>query len=245
MKLNKITSAVLVAASLMAGAAHADTLVYDLSKIDSTKADLVNVLMTFQGFDPAKGTLTGVSLDIYSEVDATVTLTNKNSTDRTLNVSVPASLKLVAPGATLSTSATLLNTALTVAGKTSSGNGVATESEKYTLHASTTYSGAVLRTTHVTGLITDLGIELGKALYLNRSDLANKVTANRRKLRIHSLLVGSFFAGAVAGAFGFKTYGYVATVPLAVLLMILTSGPILDDVRNGRFASGPTPTGGR
>lgn len=109
----------------------------------------------------------------------------------------------------------------------------------------TKVSQAEIRTTHVTGLITDLGIELGKALYLNRADVANRVTANRRKLRIHSLLVGCFFAGALAGAFGFKTYGYVATVPLAILLMILTSGPILDDVRNGRFASGPKPSGGR
>ncbi|WP_229634122.1 choice-of-anchor E domain-containing protein [Duganella qianjiadongensis] len=185
MKLNKITSAVLVAASLMAGAAHADTLVYDLSKIDSTKVDLVNVLMTFQGFNPAKGTLTGVSLDIYSEVDATVTLTNKNTTDRTLNVSVPASLKLVAPGATLSTSATLLNTALSVAGKTSAGNGVATESEKYTLHASTNYSGADLALFNTAGTLssalsvaasTTLNEDRVKAVYSNFANGYGHVT---------------------------------------------------------------------
>lgn len=56
----------------------------------------------------------------------------------------------------------------------------------------TKVSHAEIRTTHVTGLITDLGIELGKVFYFNRSQLANKVVANRAKLRIHALLVGSF-----------------------------------------------------
>ena len=108
----------------------------------------------------------------------------------------------------------------------------------------TKVSHAEIRTTHVTGLITDLGIELGKVFYFNRSQLANKVVANRAKLRIHALLVGSFFTGALLGAVGFKTYGYVATVPLAVMLMVLTLGPLCDDVRNGRFASGPNVAGG-
>ncbi|MFC0169689.1 choice-of-anchor E domain-containing protein [Pseudoduganella danionis] len=154
MKLNKITSAVLVAASLMAGAAHAKTEVYELSKIDSTKVNLVDVLMTFQGFDPAKGILTAVSLDIYSDIDASVALANKNTSDRTLNVSVPASLKLVAPGATLSTSATLLNTALWVGPKINGVAGTASESEKYTLHASTSFSGADLLLFKTAGTLT-------------------------------------------------------------------------------------------
>jgi len=101
----------------------------------------------------------------------------------------------------------------------------------------TKVSHAEIRTTHVTGLLTDIGIELGKMLYFNRSQLPTKVMANRAKLRIHSLLVGSFFGGALLGAFGFKAYGYVATIPLAVLLIFLTLGPIAHDVRHGRFAS--------
>ena len=103
----------------------------------------------------------------------------------------------------------------------------------------TKISHAEIRTTHITGLLTDLGIELGKLLYFSGSAYAQKVLANRRKMRIHLLLVTSFFGGALAGAYGFKTLGYIATVPLAILLMVLTWGPLLDDVRNGRFASGP------
>lgn len=100
-------------------------------------------------------------------------------------------------------------------------------------------SHAEIRTTHVTGLLTDLGIELGKVLYFNRSAFPQKVVANQRKMRIHGLLVTSFFGGALLGAHGFKTYGYIATVPLAIVLLVLTWGPILDDLRNGRFVSGP------
>ena len=103
----------------------------------------------------------------------------------------------------------------------------------------TKISHAEIRTTHVTGLLTDLGIEMGKMLYFNRSAFPQKVVANRRKLRIHAQLVSSFFGGALVGAFGFKTFGYIATVPLAMVLIVLTWGPMMDDVRNGRFASGP------
>jgi len=103
----------------------------------------------------------------------------------------------------------------------------------------TKISQAEIRTTHVTGLLTDLGIELGKLLYFNGSVFPKKVVANQGKLRIHGLLVASFFGGALAGAFGFKNYGYIATVPLAVVLLVLTWGPIVDDLKNGRLASGP------
>ena len=101
----------------------------------------------------------------------------------------------------------------------------------------TKISHSEIRTTHVTGLLTDIGIELGKMLYFNRLNLAQRVVANRKKLRIHTLLVGSFFGGALLGAYGFKTFGYIATVPLSLVLILLTWGPIWDDLRNGRFAS--------
>ena len=100
----------------------------------------------------------------------------------------------------------------------------------------TKVSNAEIRTTHMTGLLTDLGIELGKMLYYNHSPIAKKVAANHAKLRILVLLVSSFFLGALLGAVGFKTYGYVTTVPMAVLLIVLVWGPISDDLQQGRFA---------
>jgi uncharacterized membrane protein YoaK (UPF0700 family) len=90
----------------------------------------------------------------------------------------------------------------------------------------TKVSNAEIRTTHVTGLTTDLGIELGKLLYWNRartSPTGTPVTANRRRLRIHITLIGAFFVGSVIGALGFKHVGYVSTVPLALVLALLSS----------------------
>lgn len=108
----------------------------------------------------------------------------------------------------------------------------------------TKVSHAEIRTTHITGLLTDLGIELGKLFYLSGSTFPKKVVANRGKLRIHAKLVSSFFGGALVGAFGFKHFGYIATVPLALLLLLLTWGPIVDDVKNGKLASGPADPAG-
>ena len=108
----------------------------------------------------------------------------------------------------------------------------------------TKVSQAEIRTTHVTGLLTDMGIELGKLFYLNRSVFPNRVVANKVKLRIHAKLVASFFAGALVGAFGFKHYGFIATVPLALVLLVLTWGPIADDLKHGKFASGTAGDGG-
>jgi uncharacterized membrane protein YoaK (UPF0700 family) len=95
----------------------------------------------------------------------------------------------------------------------------------------TKISRAEIRTTHVTGLVTDIGIELGKLLYVNRDEEADPVLANRQKLRIHGLLVGCFFVGGLAGAIGFKAAGYVTTLPLALAVGLVTLKPLLQDLR--------------
>jgi len=96
----------------------------------------------------------------------------------------------------------------------------------------TKISNAEIRTTHVTGLVTDLGIELGKLFYINRLTREKLVKANRRKLGIHFKLIASFFVGGLAGALGFKTIGFVSTLPLAILLLLLVWRPVLNDARN-------------
>lgn len=108
----------------------------------------------------------------------------------------------------------------------------------------TKISNAEIRTTHVTGLITDIGIEIGKLLYFNRANSPIKVMANRRKLKIHLSLTAAFFIGGLMGAFGFKIFGYITTVPLAFLLILLVWGPISHDIRSGRIAPAP-PEGSR
>lgn len=95
----------------------------------------------------------------------------------------------------------------------------------------TKISRADIRTTHVTGLVTDIGIELGKLVYINPREGADPVLANRRKLRIHTLLVSCFFVGGLTGALGFKYLGFATTVPLAVGLWLLALRPLLRDLR--------------
>ncbi len=98
----------------------------------------------------------------------------------------------------------------------------------------TKLSNAEIRTTHITGIVTDIGIEIGKLLYWNRTHPHNppKVRANRTRLRVLILLVGFFFIGGVTGALGFKHVGYAATVPLALTLMALVVVPIADDLND-------------
>ncbi len=97
----------------------------------------------------------------------------------------------------------------------------------------TKLSRAEIRTTHLTGTVTDIGIELGKLVYWN-IDASNdkaRVVANRTRLRQLLLLVLAFFIGGVVGAVGFKHVGYLSTVPLAVMLWALAIVPTLDDLR--------------
>ena len=96
----------------------------------------------------------------------------------------------------------------------------------------TKISHAEIRTTHVTGLVTDLGIELGKLFYINRLTRSPLVVANRQKLRLHAMLIASFFVGGLMGAIGFKSVGYLTTVPLAIMLLLLVWRPVLDDAKN-------------
>jgi uncharacterized membrane protein YoaK (UPF0700 family) len=100
----------------------------------------------------------------------------------------------------------------------------------------TKISQARIRTTHVTGLITDLGIELGKLLYVNRQSGAALVLADRGRLRVHGQLIACFFMGGLAGALGFKHLGFISTVPLAALLLLLVMRPALDDWQRLRAA---------
>ena len=95
----------------------------------------------------------------------------------------------------------------------------------------TKISHAEIRTTHITGLVTDLGIELGKLLYINRLTQENPVLANRPKLLIHIKLISSFFIGGLLGAVGFKWFGFIVTVPLAALLLLLVLRPVLNDAK--------------
>lgn len=104
----------------------------------------------------------------------------------------------------------------------------------------TKVSRAEIRTTHVTGLVTDIGIELGKLFYWNAGQGgadgagADKVVADRARLALLSSLLGAFLLGGLLGAFGFKLLGYIATVPVALAVLSLAIIPLFDDFYTAR-----------
>ena len=97
----------------------------------------------------------------------------------------------------------------------------------------TNISGAVVRTTHMTGNVTDLGIELAKLFYRNSRKLegAPIIRADRGRLKLVGLLLASFIAGGDAGALGFRHFGFKTTVPLACFLVLLAARPLLLELR--------------
>ncbi|MDG0023280.1 YoaK family protein [Trinickia sp. Y13] len=104
----------------------------------------------------------------------------------------------------------------------------------------TKISKAEIRTTHVTGLVTDIGIELGKLFYWNGpfshpTLYGAPVLADRRRLALLASLLASFFCGGLAGAIGFKHMGFISTVPLATVLVALAAVPLVDDVLGQRL----------
>lgn len=88
------------------------------------------------------------------------------------------------------------------------------------------YSGAIVRTTHVTGVVTDLGMLLGQAL--------RGTAIERARVKLLSVLFFSFATGAVLGAAAFAKLGDrglfipaagAGLVGIAWLLAISRAGP--------------------
>ncbi|KAF1707337.1 MULTISPECIES: YoaK family protein [Pseudoxanthomonas] len=80
----------------------------------------------------------------------------------------------------------------------------------------TTYSGAVVRTTHLSGMFTDLGIGLGHAL--------RGMPLPKRRLMLSALIIAGFLAGGVAGAWLFRRLGYDALLVPATLTGLVGFG---------------------
>jgi uncharacterized membrane protein YoaK (UPF0700 family) len=95
----------------------------------------------------------------------------------------------------------------------------------------TKLSNAVIRTTHLTGMVTDVGILLGRIVdtVSRRTDAA--LTPEITALRLLISLIVLFFIGGITGAFGFKHLGFFFTLPLAAILLLLAVMPVVDDMR--------------
>ncbi|GLQ56623.1 hypothetical protein GCM10010862_38820 [Devosia nitrariae] len=90
----------------------------------------------------------------------------------------------------------------------------------------TKISGARMRTTHVTGMLTDIGVEMGRLIVARSSGgLVSPavIPPDRRKLMLYASLVAMFVVGGFAGALGFFVYGLGFAFALSLPLVMLAA----------------------
>lgn len=98
----------------------------------------------------------------------------------------------------------------------------------------TRISGGVVRTTHVTGVVTDFGLELarvvGRWFSLVRAPSPHRLAAARRRLWLLAIVPASFAFGAALGTFLFHEWPvWSIGVPVGFLLAVLAA-----QLRRGR-----------
>lgn len=79
----------------------------------------------------------------------------------------------------------------------------------------TTYSGAIVRTTHVTGIFTDLGIMLGARFRGEALDM--------RKTKLFIFIICGFITGGASGAFMYSEYQFNALFVPALACALLAA----------------------
>jgi len=77
----------------------------------------------------------------------------------------------------------------------------------------TTYSGAIVRTTHVTGIFTDLGIMFGRFF---RGEPLDK-----RKAKLFLLIIAGFIIGGCLGAWFFILFAFLALLVPSTICILL------------------------
>ncbi len=89
----------------------------------------------------------------------------------------------------------------------------------------TTISNATVRTTHLTGLFTDLGIELSQLFFYKQKDQKDKLHSS---IKLRLTIIAFFFIGGLLGGIFYSTLKlYVLAIAAAVLII----GIIYDDLK--------------
>ena len=96
----------------------------------------------------------------------------------------------------------------------------------------TMLSKGVIRSTHMTGFVTDIGIELAKFMFhsLQQKRLSWH-SVNQAKFKLCTGLVASFVVGGVLGAWGFHQVQYRFVLPLSALLLLIGLSSVVFEVR--------------
>ena len=96
----------------------------------------------------------------------------------------------------------------------------------------TRISNARVRTTHVTGMVTDIGIEIANLLSRPADQAGGRAAEfDREKLRLHALTVASFLVGGMAGVIAYRKVGPFLLFGAAVWLMVLADPRVADLAR--------------
>ncbi|MGV1760552.1 YoaK family protein [Rhizobium sp. A22-96] len=90
----------------------------------------------------------------------------------------------------------------------------------------TRLSDARVRTTHVSGMATDIGVELGMLVDIWRGRESQSLAAdNRSKLALHLGTISAFLIGGIAGVMAYRIVGgYLLLICAVVLLAISLTG---------------------
>ena len=89
----------------------------------------------------------------------------------------------------------------------------------------TQISNSVVRTTHLTGLFTDLGIELSQLFFYKSLEQKQKLHAS---IRLRITIISSFFIGGIAGG---VFYTSIAIHTLLIAAFALVSGMVYDEIK--------------
>lgn len=89
----------------------------------------------------------------------------------------------------------------------------------------TTISNAAVRTTHLTGLFTDLGIELAQLFFYKTAEHKGKLSAS---IRLRLTIISFFFLGGIAGG---VLYVNINLHALIMASLMLITGLIYDHVK--------------
>jgi uncharacterized membrane protein YoaK (UPF0700 family) len=81
----------------------------------------------------------------------------------------------------------------------------------------TRISDATVRTTHLTGLFTDLGIELSQLFFYKTTEQKNKLYAN---IKLRSRIISFFFIGGIAGGVFYSRFQILVLVLPAAALIV-------------------------
>jgi uncharacterized membrane protein YoaK (UPF0700 family) len=92
----------------------------------------------------------------------------------------------------------------------------------------TRISDARVRTTHISGMSTDIGIELSMLFDIARGrELSAEAASYRSKLRLHVQTVLSFLAGGIAGVLVYQAMGTKLLFATAALLFMMAGNAIV------------------